>query len=234
MSAFSDMTWTGQANIEDKFFISFSESSAIGSVIGRDNIDTVPHGNGNPDDHPTLNKVKRAGANYILGRGTINLCFDWEGDNDPPNSNDVDAFIEHLQSRNYSMSVNNIVKTDTNITFDLSSDMSQTGGPYDIFDWAIKANCAKVTVKDSDTYLACILRLGDTPLDWSFNDYIIGAGDTLDISKQGTECYLFICGSSFIIGDNTLADKSLKKLTSSSVLIRNTGSQAAKIGMIYK
>lgn len=234
MSAFSDMTWTGQANIEDKFFISFSEGSAIGSVIGRDNLDTVPHANGNPDDHPTLNKVKRAGANYLLSRGRANLYLDWGGDIDPPNSNDVDAFIEHLQSRNYSTRVDNIVKTDTSLTFDLIADKSQTGGPYDVFDWNLKSNYGKVTVKDSDTYLACILRLGDTPLDWSFNDYIIGAGDTLDISKRGTECYLFICGSSFIIGDNTLADKSLKKLTSSSVLIRNTGSQAAKIGMIYK
>lgn len=230
----SDMTWSGQANVEDKFLISFSDGSAINTFVGREGVDEIPHANGNPDDHPTLNKVKRAGSNYILSKGIITVYADWEGDTDPPSSDDVDAYISHLQSRNFSQPAKNVVKTDTRLEFDFTADKEITGGPYEMFDWNIKSSRAGIIIKDPDTYLACILRLGDNPFDWTFSDYIVKAGETLSISKQGTECYLFICGPSFIIGDTILQDKSVKKLTSSNASIQNNGSKTAKIGMLYK
>jgi len=246
----SDMVWDNQVAIDNKFIISFSDSSPVGSKIWRDTLDNTPHAGGNPNEHPTLNNVVKGGLNNILCAGAVTVRYDWSGDDNPPTSSDIDGYISYIQAENANQSstLENIVKTSTSLEFDFVADKTVSGGPYSLFPYAPKASKAEYRIRDENTVVVCVLKIGDTPDVWTFVDYNIAAGEELTIDKQGTECYLLICSPSFIIGGTeimvrktpmylgatALNGKSLKNMQSSSVTLRNTGVTAAKVGLLYK
>jgi hypothetical protein len=250
VAIYNTIVWDNQENIDNKFIISFATSSPVGTTMRRDAVESIPHSYEARDFHPTLNNIIKGGVNDLLAAGAVTVSFDWSNEDNPPSASDIDAYVSFIQSEEseHGMTVENIIRTPDSLKFDFVANKEQTEGPYSVFKYMPKSNSAEYRIRDEGTYMACVLRLGDSADDWNFTEYSVAAGDRVTINKQGTECYLLICSPSFIIGStevmvrstpmyiggNPLEDKSLKKLQSSNVNLFNSGTTAARIGMLYK
>lgn len=209
----------------------YEADNPVGVYMHQVNADGLPRdASGNKIPHSTIGNVCVGYDNYVLSSGAITYSAAWSSGD--ITSSQVDDYVSWVQAEDFGNTIENVVKTSTSLSFDMVA-KNETGGRYSLLRYQPDTQF-KVTVRDAGTNMCCFLRAQDEGHIWSTGSYSIAGGDTLTINKSGNECYLSFVGDTFEINDVAVADKAVKNLTSSSVTVENTGTEARKIGVIWR
>jgi hypothetical protein len=218
-------------NGKELFHYSFISNSPVNSrMVIASPQDNPRDSLGNLKFHPTMSNVLFGFENYIYSSGASTFVAQWN--ENEISSSEIDNYISYLQNSNMGCTVENIIKNSTSLQFDLVSN-NETGGCFDHLRYQL--NCRmEMYIRDEGTRLGCLLRPQGEHFDWSTGSYAIASGDTLTINKTGEKCYLMLVGEFFEFNGILKEDKSIIKLNSPSVTVRNTGPETRRIGVIWQ
>lgn len=224
--------WIKDGTQSDLFHVSFIYDNPVGHkiVVETANTDSPQNDAGVVPTHETMSNVIVGWDNYVVSSGAITVFYEWNSGD--ITSSEVDAYVSWLQAANMGATVENIVKTDTSLSHDFVAG-NATGGLHSLIRYQLNAKVT-LSIRDANTKIGCFLRPHRRHLDWSTGSYSIRGGESLTINKSGSECYLSFVGDTFSIGGTAVDDMAIKKLTSDSVTVQNTGAEARKIGVIWR
>ena len=224
--------WIKDETQDDLFHVSFIYDNPVGHkiVVETANTDSPQNDAGVVPTHETMSSVIVGWDNYVVSSGAITVFYEWNSGD--ITSSEVDAYVSWLQAANMGATVENIVKTDTSLSHDFVAG-NTTGGLHSLIRYQLNAKVT-LSIRDANTKIGCFLRPHRRHLDWSTGSYSIRGGESLTINKSGNECYLSFVGDSFSIGDTIVDDMAVKRLTSDSVTVANTGTGTRKIGVIWR
>ena len=202
-----------------------------GSFIEQVSADGLPRGaDGEKIPHPTMGNVYVGFDNYALSEGRVRLSAEWaDGD---ISSDEIDAYINWLNTENFGLDIENIQKTATSLSWEQVTH-DETGGPYSLIKYQPNSQF-KVTIVSDVISMVCFLRPENMADIWNTCSYSIKAGESLSIDKQGTECYLAYVGHDFVADGSPVAMGDVVELTSDSVSVTNNASGVRKLGMLWK
>lgn len=227
----TDWVFEDVGYIDNNFHRSFVYNNAVGAVMRQSQTsDGCKNSSGQSVAHPTLPNVYHHFDNYVISSGAV--TYRAEFDDSVVSSADVDAYVNWLNTEDFGCTVENVAKTSTSLQWDMVA-KDVTGGAYSLMKYQLDG-LFQVSIRDAGTKLVCLLRKNREHFDWNTGSYSIRGGDSLTINKSGADCYLIFAGDAFEINDATVADKAVKKLTSSSIVVENTGTEARKIGVIWR
>jgi hypothetical protein len=161
-------------------------------AISRSAISDLPHV-GSGQDHPTLAGVIRDSETLFPLSGEISCVYTWDAADDTQ----VAASISDWRAL--------VERADTTVTVDQSARQATVviNGDYNHNDWVshptkwiLKSPNAAATASRASKIL-CIERLVDEN-DWTLEYLCVPASGTKQITKEGTDCYLFVSGAATI------------------------------------
>lgn len=227
----TDWTFSSADYFDNNFHKSFIYDNPVGSVMRQKQTDDgCKNSSGQSVAHATLSNVYNHFDNYVISSGAV--TYRAEFDSSVVSSSDVDAYVSWLNSQDFGCTIENTAKTSTSLQWDMVA-KDVTGGSYSLMKYQLDG-MFQIAIRDANTKLACLLRKNREHYDWNTASYSIRGGENLTINKSGTDCYLSFVGDTFSISGTAVADMAVKKLTSSSVTVNNIGTEARKIGVIWR
>ena len=207
------------------------QKNQAGTFIEQLTADGLPRGaDGGKVPHPTIPNVYVGFDNYALSEGRVRLSAEWaEGE---IASDEVDAYINWLNTENFGLDIENIQKTATSLSWEQVTH-DETGGPYSLIKYQPNSQF-KVTIVSDVISMVCFLRPENMADIWNTCSYSIKAGESLSIDRQGTECYLAYVGHDFVADGAPVEIGDVVELTSDSVSVTNNASGVRKLGMLWK
>ena len=224
--------WIKDQTQDDLFHVSFIYDNPVGHkiVVETANTDSPQNGSGVVPTHETMSNVIVGWDNYVVSSGAITVFYEWNSGD--ITSSEVDAYVSWLQTANMGATVENIIKTDTSLSHDFVAG-NITGGLHSLIRYQLNAKVT-LSIWDANTKIGCFLRPQRKHLDWSTGSYTVAGGETVNVDKQGSDCYVSLVGDGLRVSGVTKDDMSILKLTSDSIIVENTGTETRKIGVIWR
>ena len=221
-------------NIENKIQISVSHNTKTGQKIVSESLTEYPkdrQGNDISVVHPDKPYLWKNTDNYFLMKGSIKTWFKWQ-DGDPFQEEHVDDYLAVQNSLDSDfVSKVNYTRVDGQINCSAAYNPSSTSGlKSSILDWRPKVSQSGLEIVTDNTVLVCPMQY---ETGWTFKHADVMNGDSITITKQGTDCY-FMSGEEVTTGSQTINGLDIKKLTSSSVTLTNNSGKFTKVILIYK
>ena len=221
-------------NIENKIQISISQNTKVGQKIVSESLAEYPkdrQGNDISVVHPDKPYLWKNTDNYFLMKGSIKTWFEWQ-DGDPFQAEHVDDYLAVQNSLDSDfVSKTNYNCVDGQIRCSAAYSPTGTSGlKSSILDWRPKVSQSGLEITSNNTVLVCPMQY-DTG--WTFKHADVMNGDSITITKQGTDCY-FMSGEEVTTGSQTITALETKKLTSDSVTLTNNSGTFTKVILIYK
>ena len=230
MATVRNFAGLSSAKVEDDLTLSFIRGNQ-NDIMQRDSIDDrVNESVGNFDTESSM--IFYQPIRFAIVRGSVETKWEWSAGD--VSQSDIERLKElnasdyiHQESAHSETSVSDAMSLNylkATINF-----IPQTNAVYTSHKWQLATKCTMKALVD-DTRFLCTLT--DNP-NYAIEYFDILAGQSRDIGKQGTTNYLAFSGESRI-NDDTIAENSIKKLTSDSVNVTNTTSEAIRIVSVYK
>lgn len=193
----------------------FTYTSSGSAQISRSELTDLPYV-GDGEAHPTLGGVIRDSETLWPISGSIACVYNWSAAEDA----DVSASISGWRSL--------VERADTTVTVDLAARQATVtiDGDYNHADWVSHPtkwilNSGTATASTSaGAKIVCIERLVNQD-DWTLEYLCVAAGSTKQITKEGTDCYLFVSGAA-TIGSTSIDAGDTVAMSSSSATITAT------------
>ena len=223
-------TTLATTKVEDDLHLTFIKGDRNDTLV-RDSIDDrINKDIGNYDTESS--KVFYAPIRLALVRGSIETAWEWEeGD---LTAFDIERFktlnqsdYMHQESEHAEASVANALASNkfiSNMKFFPQSEPVLTS-----YKWQLATKCT-IKALENDTRFLCTLT--DNP-NYTLKYFDILAGESREIPKNGSLNYLAF-SRSCTIGDNEIAENSIKKLSSDTINVTNTESQPMRVVSVYK
>jgi len=221
-----------QANIDDKFHISISTRTKVGNSVIRELFNEQPHFD-TIEYYSQNNKFCKRFNDYIALKGKIKITYYFD-DADNIQSSDVDEYLALIADEPV---VNNstIERTATTLSFTYEETCQRNGWELPSLSYELICDKASVEILEDDTELFCFLS-NDT--DWNIKSINTQANEEVTVTKEGTECYLFVGNVAEVKVGTTIKNLNkygVVKITSSEVKLTNTlNYKSAKAILIYK
>lgn len=207
------------------------EPNQAGTFIEQLTSDGLPRGaDGEKIPHPTIPNVYVGFDNYALSEGRVRLSAEWDAGD--MTTEQVDAYVNWLQTENFGLDIENIQRTDTSLSWEQVTH-DETGGAYSLIKYQPNTQF-KVTIVSDVISMVCFLRPENQADVWNTCSYSIRAGDSLTIDKQGTECWLAYVGHDFVADGAPVAMGDVNEVSTDTVAITNNSAGVRKIAMLWK
>ena len=202
-----------------------------GSYMEQLSAEGLPRGaDGNKIPHATMENIYVGYDNYVLSEGRVFLSAEWaDGE---ITEEQIDAYVNWLQTENFGLNIENIQRTDTSVSWEQETH-DETGGPYSLIRYQPNSQF-KITIISDVISMACFLRPENQGHLWNTCSYSILAGDTLTINKQGSECYVAYVGEDFVTDGNPVDIGTVCEVTTNQISVTNNSPGTRKIGMIWQ
>lgn len=202
---------TNQKSVGSKLTTFIYETSSS-AQISRSELTDLPYV-GDGEKHPTYSGVIRDSETLWPISGSIACVYNWSAAEDT----EVAASISNWRSL--------VERADTTVTVDLAARQATVtiNGDYDHADWVSHPtkwilNSGTATASTSaGAKIVCISRMVDQG-EWTLEYLCVAAGSTKQITKEGTDCYLFISGAA-TIGSTSIDAGETVAMSSSSAII---------------
>lgn len=190
-------------------------SGAAAQLISRSSVADLPHVSG-VEEHPSFSGIMRDSENLWPLSGEITCTYTWsEEDN-----TDVLASLSDWESL--------ANRADTTISIDKDARQASLviNGDYNHSDWVshpakwIPKSATAVATAERSSKIVCITRRENPEL-WTCEYLCISEGSSKQITKEGTECFLFISGNA-TVGSTNITANEVVKMSSSSVTLSAT------------
>ena len=232
------MIWTIRfnaiKNIENKIQIAIAQDTKVGEKIVSETLDEYTkdkNGNDISITHPGKPYLWSNTDNYFLMKGSIKTWFKWE-DGDPFQEEHVDDYVAVQESLDPDF-VTKVNYSCENGQINCSAEYapSSTSGLTDsILHWRPKVSESGLEILTDNTVIVCPMQ---HEAGWTFKHVDVMNGDSITITKQGTDCYL-MSGEEVTVGSKTVAALDAKKLTSDSITLTNNSGTFTKVILVYK
>ncbi len=228
----SNISWTG-INLDNKLQISLSTNTLVGQRLKRMAADERVRdreGNTISDVHPTYPFLMKLDVQYFLLEGSVKVRYEWK---------DGDVFQDEHKTTYNSVVVENSPEFTHMRDYEEGSGYMQgtTSMGTEANDWKdnpilYEPHCAiaEFTIMQDNTRLLCPMEVEKG---WTFKKADVLPGTSITATKSGDDCYIFF-GQNCEVNGTAVSENTTKKLTSSSVSIKNVSDKLCRLVKIYK
>ena len=197
--------------------------------------------NVNPDNivyDSENSKIYKRPNHMIVVKGKLEITFNWS----------VGDIVEADLNRYKTLNATDVLRqagviTETSTTDAITNNKLITtyeyGNHYTSLQersqlWNL-ATVGEIKALVDDTRILCILSENGSEYNTNISCYLIdiGAGETKNITQQGSENFVFF-GESLSVGGAVIDTNTLKKMTSSSIAVTNDGSVTQRLILIAR
>ena len=230
-----DIIFERVQNIENKIQVSIAKYTKKGMKGVAESFDEYmkdAEGNLIQEDHPEKSYLIKSPDNYFIMKGKVRVWFKWK-EGDPFQAEHVASWNEegNKEHPGFETLINEKVTSDTvSATYEASH---TTGSDFEspLAKWHPKVSEAGVEILEDNTVLVCPMQY---QRGWSFSRAVLLDGESLDIFKEGTDCYI-VAGEELTV-DETKKIESLKekKITSTKITVVNNSGTFCVIAKMFK
>ena len=229
----SNINWTG-INLDNKLQISLSTNTLVGQRIKRMAADERvrdKEGKTISEVHPTYPFLMKLDVQYFVLEGSVKVRYEWK---------DGDVFQdEHEETYREVVLKDSPEHTRLQSTYTHGDGFMQgiSSMGTEATDWKdnpilYEPHCAtaEFTIMQDNTRLLCPMEIEKG---WTFKKADVLPGTSITATKDGDDCYIFFAQNCEVDG-NAVSIDTTKKLTSSSVNIKNVSDKLCRLVKIYK
>ena len=177
------------------------------------------------------NNIKQNSMNYVLYEGKVSITFEWT-DDDGITEDDLNVYQKYLedQSETWTWTADFVNKTAKVECTYLGENNAWGEFPFKYF---LDTSTIKMVAEENNTKLLCIIK-SNADTDYTIRQRDIPIGETITIDKPTSSICYVLFSQPVEINGSAFDKYTQKKLTSSSVSAKNTGTIPCKVLQYYR
>tara|TARA_Y100000816_G_scaffold40654_1_gene25515 strand:+ start:1798 stop:2496 length:699 start_codon:yes stop_codon:yes gene_type:complete len=177
------------------------------------------------------NNIKQNSMNYVLYEGKVSITFEWT-DDDGITEDDLNVYQKYLedQSETWTWTADFANKTAKAEATYLGENNDWGEFPFKYF---LDTSTIKMVAEENNTKLLCIIK-SNADTDYTIRQRDIPIGETITIDKPTSSICYVLFSQPVEINGSAFDKYTQKKLTSSSVSAKNTGTIPCKVLQYYR
>ena len=222
-------------NVEDKVQISIAKYTKAGQKAVSEAADEyMKDGEGDliQEDHPERPYLMKSPDNYFVMKGKVKVWFKWQ-DGDAFQASNVADYnsFQNILFPGFETMISEQITSDTvSGTLEVNPTVGHNFRES-ITQWRPKVSETGLEVLEDNTCLVCPMQ---HERGWSFSNAILMNGESLEILKEGTDCYI-ITGEELTLDETKKIEPlKIKKLTSTKITVVNNSGTFCKIAKMFK
>lgn len=204
MTIASDIKFSGNQKILDNILaFDYALNVPKGAYFARNNFDEVAHTE-EKIYHPKYNKLVKGTSSLFLTNGAVKISCQFENEIDMDVVSQFSQYITNDTDIPYQL----VLEGDT-LTYSFTHEYSFSNWQDPPTTYVPDLDNSYVEFQSESSNIFCVLRLDEDPQSWTPQLINIKSGDTLNITKEGSKCYVVFGGSV-----NSLESHKMYELTS--------------------
>lgn len=219
-----NINFTVHENSDDKIYVSAAFDIQADGFFSRDSMYEIPHSQGKINYHPSVSSLIRTGQNHFITKGSHRIVYTLD---ESLTEKQIEDAVKYMSESDPSASVvYEPVTNEIHFSYEVTHDQKEFRPP--LWQYAPLSPKAVMTFSEGSDLL-CVLRIDDTPNDWTVEYKDIT--DKATVENKGSLCYVVFSTDVSVDGKSLSANKAYK-LTSD--LIEVTVTENTKVIRLYR
>jgi hypothetical protein len=219
-----NINFTVHENSDDKIYVSAAFDIQADGFFSRDSMYEIPHSQGKINYHPSVPSLIRTGQNHFITKGSHRIVYTLD---ESLTEKQIEDTVKYMSESDPSASVvYEPVTNEIHFSYEVTHDQKEFRPP--LWQYAPLSPKAVMTFSEGSDLL-CVLRIDDTPNDWTVEYKDIT--DKATVENKGSLCYVVFSTDVSVDGKSLSANKAYK-LTSD--LIEVTVTENTKVIRLYR